>query len=62
MSAWLTGYVIGMAIGFSIGFAAGRRQKPWSELTEKEKKMRIGMTIACAVMVVAGVVAFFLVR
>lgn len=62
MSNWGAGFVIGMAIGFSAGFAAGRKQKPWSELTEKEKKIRIGMIVACAVALVAGVVAFFLVR
>ena len=36
------GMLIGLAIGISIGFAIGKQQKPWSELTEEEKKyMRI---------------------
>ena len=36
------GMLIGLAIGISIGFAIGKKQKPWSELTEEEKKyMRI---------------------
>ena len=33
------GFIIGLAIGLSIGFSAGRKQKPWSELTEKEKRL-----------------------
>ena len=36
----LLGVLIGIAIGISIGIAIGTKQKPWSELTEEEKKFR----------------------
>ena len=30
----------GMAIGISIGISIGKQEKPWSELTEKEKRTK----------------------
>jgi len=37
MSDFVTGYVTGMAVGLACGVAIGRRQKPLSELTEREE-------------------------
>lgn len=34
------GVAIGIAIGISIGIAMGKNQKPWSEMTEEEKRQR----------------------
>jgi uncharacterized BrkB/YihY/UPF0761 family membrane protein len=34
------GIAIGFAIGISIGIIIGKKQKPWSELTEEEKKFK----------------------
>ena len=34
------GIAIGIAIGLSIGIAIGKKQKPWSELTEEEKRIK----------------------
>lgn len=34
------GVAIGIAIGISIGIAIGKNQKPWSEMTDEEKKQR----------------------
>ena len=34
------GIAIGIAIGISLGISIGKKQKPWSELTEEEKKQR----------------------
>ena len=34
------GIAIGIAIGISIGIAIGKKQKPWSELTEEEKRIK----------------------
>jgi len=34
------GMAIGIAIGISIGIAIGKKQKPWSEMTEEEKRLR----------------------
>ena len=32
------GIAIGIAIGLNLGIIIGRKQKPWSELTEEEKR------------------------
>ena len=50
------GYLIGVATGLAIGFVVGRRQKPWSELTQKEKRIRIGLIAAGVVLLAAGIV------
>jgi len=54
-ATWL---LIGFAVGLSCGIAIGRRQKPWSELTERERKIRIGLVAALSASAVAGVVVF----
>ena len=41
MSDWGVGYALGIASGLAIGFATFRKQTSWSELTEKERKLRI---------------------
>jgi tetrahydromethanopterin S-methyltransferase subunit F len=56
MSDWGVGYLLGMASGLAIGFVAGRRQKPWSELTQKERRIRIGLIAAGVVLLAAGIV------
>jgi hypothetical protein len=53
---WGVGYAIGIFTGLAIGFAVGRRQKPWSELTQKEKRIRIGLIAAGVVLLAAGIV------
>jgi len=60
MSDWGAGFAIGIAIGLAVGFASGRRQKPWSELTQKEKRIRIGLIAAGGVLLIAGVVVLLL--
>jgi len=68
MSDWAVGavgFTIGIAVGLIIGLTAGRRQKPWSELTDKEKKIRIRLIATVAILLIAlliaGIVMFFLV-
>ena len=56
MSDWGVGYAIGIFTGLAIGLAVGRRQKRWSELTQKEKKIRIGLIAAGVVLLAAGIV------
>ena len=34
------GMAIGIAIGLNIGIAIGKKQKPWYELTDEEKRKR----------------------
>jgi uncharacterized membrane protein YidH (DUF202 family) len=63
MNDWGVGYAIGIFTGLAIGFAVGRRQKPWSELTQKEKRIRVGLIAAGVVLLVVGViVALILMR
>ena len=40
---WGAGFATGIGVGFALGLVVGRlgvKQKPWSEMTEKEKKTR----------------------
>ncbi len=56
MSDWGVGYAIGIFTGLAIGLAVGRRQKRWSELTQKEKRIRMGLIAAGVVLLAAGIV------
>jgi len=56
MGDWGVGYAIGIFTGLAIGLVVGRRQKPWSELTQKEKRIRIGLIAAGVVLLAAGIV------
>jgi len=61
----LGGFVAGLVIGLAIGIALGTKrkpQKPWSELTEKEKRTRTGIMVTLLAALVAGVVALLLAR
>ena len=56
MSDWGVGYAIGIFTGLAIGIIVGRRQKPLSELTQKQKRIRIGLIAAGVVLLAAGIV------
>jgi magnesium-transporting ATPase (P-type) len=60
VSDWVAGYVMGMVVGigagFAIGLAAGKKQKSWSELTEREKKIRKIAIGALVVLLGLGVI------
>jgi len=60
----LDGYGIGLVVGFgagiAIGISIGKKQKPWSELTAAEKKLRIISIPAGGVLFVALVVVFLI--
>ncbi|MFC2122919.1 hypothetical protein ACFLRP_04455 [Bacteroidota bacterium] len=64
----MDGYVIGLAVGIgagiavgiSIGISIGRKQKPWSEMTARERKARIISIAVGGVLFVAGVVVFLI--
>ena len=58
MIGWILGLAGGMGIGISIGISIGKKQKPWSELTDNEKRTRIISITAGVVLLVAGVVVF----
>ena len=58
MSDFVFGILIGIAIGISIGIAIEKNKKPWSELTEKEKKI-IRITIGAGIAILLlGVIVF----
>jgi hypothetical protein len=52
------GIAIGIAIGISIGIAIGKEQKPWSELTDEEKRIRKILIGAGSIIFVLGLVVF----
>ena len=56
----IIGLVIGIGIGISIGIAMGNKQKPWSEMDDREKKVRIGTITAGCILLIAGIVQFIL--
>ena len=58
---WGAGFATGIGVGFVLGLVVGRlgvKQKPWAELTEKEKKTRKVLIGVSSVLVLLGVVAF----
>lgn len=57
---FIMGMSVGIAAGFAIGFAAGKKQKPWSELTQQEKKMRKLLIGAGVALLALGVIVFAL--
>jgi hypothetical protein len=65
---WGAGFATGIGVGFALGLVVGRlgvKQKPWSELTDKEKKTRkiaIGAGSLFLVLGIAALVWAFLSR
>ncbi len=49
-------FAIGIAIGLCVGLAVGKKQKPWSELSAGEKKLRIWLIAAGIILLVAGII------
>jgi hypothetical protein len=62
MNDFIIGFIIGVPIGTAIGIAIeialGIRQKPWSELTDQEKKIRKNALFAGTVALLIGVIVF----
>jgi len=58
-SGFVIPWLLGLAAGIGIGISIGRKQKSWSELTEKEKRTRIWLIAAGVILLIAGIVAFF---
>ena len=56
------GFFIGYVIGLACGIAIGRKRKPWSEMSEGERKLTIGLIAVGVVAFIAGIVVFILVR
>jgi hypothetical protein len=62
MSDFVVGFVIGIPIGTALGIAIeialGIQQKPWSELTEEEKKIRKNALFVGFITLIIGVIVF----
>ena len=57
---WGAGFAAGIGVGFALGLVVGRlgvQQKPWSKLTEKEKKTRKMVIGAGSFLLLLGIVA-----
>lgn len=52
------GIAIGIAIGLNLGIIIGKKQKPWSELTEEEKRNRKIAIVAGLLLLGLGIVVF----
>ncbi len=62
MNNWML-IILGAIVGIGLGSyftALARPQKQWSELTEGEKKIRIGFFAVGTLLLIIGVVVFFL--
>jgi len=53
-------YVIGLTTGIAIGVAAGKKQKPWSQLSTTQKRFKITLVILLGFGVFLGLVTWFL--
>jgi len=57
---WGAGFATGIGVGFALGLVVGRlgvKQKPWSELTDKEKKTRKIIIGAGSFLLLLGIAA-----
>ncbi len=62
MSDFIIGFIIslpiGTALGIAIEIAIGIKQKPWSELTDGEKKIRMNALFVGLITLIIGVIVF----
>jgi len=61
MSEWGIGFAAGIIVGLVIGFVTGMRRKSWSEMTAKEKRLRMWLIGGGVILLAAAAVAAFLV-
>ena len=57
---WGAGFATGIGVGFALGLVVGRlgvKQKPWSELNDKEKKTRKILIGAGSFLLLLGIAA-----
>jgi hypothetical protein len=64
LSDFVVGFVIGIPIGTAIGIAIELaidiQQKPWSELTDEEKKIRKNALFVGTLSLIIGVIVFLM--
>ena len=64
MNDWVL-IILGIMVGIGLGSyftAIAKPQKPWSELTEKEKKIRLWFFAIAILFLIIGVVVLYLYR
>ena len=54
------GFMIGFAIGRILQNKYGYKQPQWSELSSKQKRINVILIVVLAILVLAGIVTFFL--
>jgi len=50
-------FFIGIGVG-SYFTSLAKMHRPWSELTEREKRWRIGFTVTGVILLISGIVVF----
>ena len=56
------GFFVGYVIGLACGIAIGKKRQPWSEMSERERKLTIGLIAVGVVALIAGIVVLILAR
>ena len=60
---WGAGFATGIGVGFAIGLIVGRlgvKEKSWSELSDRERKLRVWLIALGVMALAAGIVVFIL--
>jgi tetrahydromethanopterin S-methyltransferase subunit F len=55
---WGAGLATGLVVGWIAGLLIGRRQRAWPELSDRQRKLMIGVTAAGVLALAAGIIAF----
>ena len=62
---WGAGFATGIGVGFAIGLIVGRlgvKEKSWPELSDRERRLRIGLIALGVIALAAGIAIFLLAR
>lgn len=63
MSDWGVGFATGMIVGLIIGFTAARGQRRrWSEMSAREKRLLIWLIAIGVLLLLVGIIVFFIVN
>jgi hypothetical protein len=56
------GFFVGYVLGLACGIAIGKKRQPWSEMSEGERKLTIGLIAVGVAALIGGIIVFILVR
>ncbi|MBW2991109.1 hypothetical protein KY348_05400 [Candidatus Woesearchaeota archaeon] len=57
-----SGFAAGMIIGLIIGLSGGKTQKPWNLMDDKEKKLRVSVSIILVALLIACFIMLVVVK